>query len=305
MELIRLHYNQKLQLDRPTVAVIGQFDGIHIGHMSLIDQAKQIATKEKMQTAVITFDPHPDYILHKRPNEGYITPLSQKIKIFESLDIDLIIMLHFDLAMSQMDHSEFFKRFLLPIQVVIVGTDYRYGHFGQGDASILKTMHPRAIIMEDVCYENKKIGSDTIREWLIQGDVEKIHMLLNRYYEINGIVHHGSQVGRTLGIKTANVDLTEAYQIIKGGVYAVYVTYQNRTYLGVCNIGYNPTLNRQDKMRLEVHILDFDEDIYEQPISIAFLKRIRDELMFDNREALIKQIQEDIALTKKQFGGKQ
>ena len=304
MEVIRLGINDKLNIDAKLAATLGQFDGIHIGHMKLINEVKNIALKENLKSALITFDPHPDFVLRKRENLGYLLPLQDKIKSLEELDFDYLIVIEFSVPMSEMSPNEFYDKYLSSLEVLVVGSDFRFGYRGKGNVELLKTMDIRVIAIDVLKMNNIKIGSNQIRELLMNGEVDKIYQLLNHYYNITGVVRHGAKVGRTLGIRTANVDLNEEYQIIKKGVYAVTVNTNAGIFLGVCNIGNNPSINYVEKMRLEVHILDFEGELYNETISIDFLQRIRDELYFANIQDLIDQIHNDIKYVKENFRGK-
>lgn len=304
MDVIRLKYNEELKFENNVVAAMGQFDGLHRGHVSLINTAIEEGKKQGLKVAVVTFDPHPDFVLKKRENYGYITPLPKKLQLLEELGVDYVILLHFDENLSKLEPVDFHNRFLSSFSTIVVGTDYRYGFRGKGNIETLRATGKKVIAVELLKTNDEKIGSNLIREYLMEGKVEEIYELMGRYYNITGTVSHGSKLGRTFGVRTANIELTEEYQMIKKGVYVVYVYVDKKKYLGVCNIGTNPTVNTVDKMRLEVHILSFDEEIYGKEISIDIIYRIRDELYFDSIDKLIKQIEDDIKFTKDNFGDK-
>lgn len=302
MELIKLGINDKLDI-KGLVATLGQFDGIHIGHMKLINEVKNIATKEGFKSGLITFDPHPDFVLNKRENLGYLLPLHEKAKVLSEFGFDYMIVIKFSIPMSQMSAEDFYNKYLSNLEALVVGSDFRFGHRGKGNVETLKEFGTRLVSIEVLKHNDVKIGSNLIRDYLINGEVDKIKILLNHYYNITGNVSHGDKVGRTLGIRTANVDLLEEYQVIKSGVYVVLVHLKDGIYLGVANIGHNPTINYIEKMRLEVHILDFDGDLYNEEISIDFIKRIRDELYFENVSDLVKTINDDIKYAKENYKG--
>lgn len=303
MDIIKVDYKSILKFDEKVVGILGQFDGLHIGHRTLIAKGQEIAKAENGKVAILTFDPHPDYVLKKRDYNGYLTPLSHKLALLEELGVDIVVLIHFDLNLSQMEPEEFHKRFLSSIETIVVGTDYRYGFRGKGNTETLRASGKNVVAVDLITHNNQKVGSNTIRELLSEGAVDEIAMLLNHYYAIYGVVSHGAKVGRTLGIRTANVNLVEEYQVIRKGVYLVYVTLNNKKYHGVCNIGNNPSINTVEKMRLEVHILDFEAEIYGEDICIEFIKRVRDEIFFPSKEELIKQIQADIKYARDFFQG--
>ncbi|MDD4212381.1 MAG: riboflavin biosynthesis protein RibF [Bacilli bacterium] len=304
MELIRLTIHESLQLKEPMIGIIGQFDGLHIGHMKLIEAGKQKAHELKMKTALITFDPHPDYVLGKRENIGYITPLEEKLRLLEDIGLDAIVLIDFSLELSRLTPLKFYEKYLSQLSYLFVGTDYRYGHFGKGNVATLKKLHPHVEAIPILTYHQEKISSNNIRELIMTGKVDEIYTFLERYYNITGVVEHGDKVGRTLGVRTANIELVGDYQMLRTGVYAVRVTINQETFLGVCNIGHNPTLNYIQKQRLEVHIIGFEGDLYHQILSVDFLKRLRDEVVFPNRDDLIQQIRIDIDYVKEVYGEK-
>src|SRR5690554_3950174 len=301
MDIIRLNKNDELKLIDKAAVAIGQFDGLHIGHLKLIKSMQKTAEKQNLKSAIITFDPHPDYVLGKRKNDGYITPLVEKIKILEDLKIDYKIVISFDKELSQMEPQIFYNRFLSTFDAILVGSDFRFGYRGKGNVDLLKANGKEVIAVGLEKHDDEKIGSNWVRKLISEGRVSELSKLLGRNYIISGVVNEGSKIGRTLGFKTANVELKEEYQIIKKGVYAVLVNILNKQYLGVCNIGNNPSINYIEKMRLEVHILDFEKDIYGQDISIEFLERIRDEFKFEKIDDLIKQIEKDIEYVRENF----
>lgn len=303
MERITCHYQDELIFNEPVVGIIGQFDGLHIGHMKLIEAAKQKADELKMKTALITFDPHPDYVLKKRENLGYLTPLDEKERLIAQIGIDVMVVIEFTVKLSRLSPQKFYKKFLSHVAYIYAGTDYRYGHYGEGTIETLKKLHPHVEAVEVLKFHNEKVSSNDIRELIMAGKVDEIYTFLHRYYNITGTVRHGDKIGRTIGVRTANIDLLGDYQIIKSGVYAVRVAIQGKNYLGVCNIGHNPTLNFTKDQRLEVHLIDFEGDLYDQVLSIDFLKWLRDEILYPNRDDLIAQIKIDIDYVKEMFGG--
>jgi len=302
MELIRLQLHESLQYQEPVVGIIGQFDGLHLGHMKLIEAGKQKAKELQIKTILITFDPHPDFVLGKRENLGYITPLDEKLRLLEETGIDQVVLIEFTLELSRLSPKQFFQKYLSTLSYIFVGTDYRFGYLGGGTIETLKKYHSHVVAVSILTYHHEKISSNDIRSLIMDGKVDEIYTYLHRYYNITGLVVHGDRIGRTIGIRTANIELIGDYQVIKTGVYAVQVTINQSRYLGVCNIGHNPTLNYIKQQRLEVHLLGFEGDLYHQVLSVDFLKRLRDEVIFPNREDLIKQINIDIDYVKEIYG---
>ncbi len=302
MELIRLDLRRKYQLGK-IVATLGVFDGLHLAHQKLIKRAVELSQEQKLKSAVISFDPHPDYVLKKRQNEGYLTPLSEKKHLLEKMGVDYLILIPFTKAISDTLPIDFENKYLKKFEFskIIVGYDYRYGKQGQGTTEDLKKNFAVEIITEQ-SMNHERFASDMIRQELLQGNLKKANAMLGRPYCISGIVDKGNQIGQRLGFRTANISLSEEYQSLKIGVYAVYVIIDGKKHIGVCNIGHNPTVKYLLEPRLEVHILDFKEDIYRKWITVEFVAFIREEKKFANLEELANQIKEDVKTTRKLIG---
>ncbi|MDD3106789.1 MAG: bifunctional riboflavin kinase/FAD synthetase [Bacilli bacterium] len=302
MELIYFDYHEQYAAGSLVLA-IGEFDGMHLAHKQLITRTIEISKDMNVKSAVLTFDPHPDFILRRKDYSGYLTPLSEKIKILQDLGIDILIIVPFTKPLSQLKHVAFEKQILQKFSILhlVVGFDFRYGHKGKGNVETLSHLFPITIIPK-MEISKQKIGSNLIRDYLQSGELKKANEMLGRYFNIQGKVEVGNQVGQRIGIRTANITLKEEYQLLKKGVYAVFVYLNNIRYFGVCNIGNNPTLNYVKKTRLEVHILDFDAIIYNQIISVDFVAFLREEVKFASANELITQINDDIKQTKELLG---
>jgi len=294
MELLNFKVDENYSLGKLAVA-LGEFDGIHLAHQKLINKVVNYAKAKNIKSAVISFDPHPDYVLNKRTNLGYITPLKEKVSKLAELGIDYLILIPFTLEFAKLSPLDFINNYLkkLDIDLLVVGFDYRFGYKGSGNVDTLKAYF-NVDVVEKVELGNEKVGSNEIRSYLIKGDMDSVKKMLGRYYNITGKVVDGNKVGRTLGFKTANIQIEDEYQVLRKGVYAVFVNYQGKKYLGVCNIGNNPTINYVKIPRLEVHIFDFNQEIYGETINVEFVKFLRDELKFATTEAMIEQIHQDI-----------
>ena len=295
MELIRVSENISATMNERLVVAMGQFDGLHHAHLTLLQKATSIAKEKQCKSAVISFDPHPDFILKKRENHGYITPLKEKRDLMESVGIDYFILVHFTESVAQMSPTLFIDTFLTPLQIdtLVVGFDFRFGHKGAGQIEDLKK-HTHVEVIDEIKYDNKKMGSELVRDYLESGQIRHVTNILGRYYNITGKVITGNQVGRKIGIRTANLLIDEDYHFLKKGVYAVFVKIDQKSYFGACNIGNNPSINYTEKPRLEVHILDFNETIYEKEISVDFVHFLREEFYYEDKEKLINQIKQDI-----------
>ncbi|MDD3382531.1 MAG: bifunctional riboflavin kinase/FAD synthetase [Bacilli bacterium] len=294
MELINIDY-KGLSFDKKIILAAGQFDGLHIAHLEIIKKTIENANINKCNSAIMTFDPHPDYFLNKREKLGYITPLNKKISLLESLGIDYLIVIKFDQNLCSMSFQDFEKNILNKLNIIkiVAGFDFRYGYKGLGNVDTLKKQYEIDVI-DEIKYNGVKLGSNLIRDFLEQGNVKEVYKLLGRYYSIKGIVETGNKIGQTLGIRTANITLKDDYYILKTGVYGVYIDVRGKEYVGVCNIGNNPTLNYSERRKLEVHIFDFDQDIYNVEIIVKFVYYLREEKKFDSKEKLILEVNKDI-----------
>ncbi len=294
MELINIDY-KGLKFDKAIILAAGQFDGLHKAHIKLIKKTIEVSKKHDCSSAVMTFDPHPDYFLNKREKLGYITPLDRKVFLLESLGIDYLIVIKFDQQLCNMSYQDFEKKILGKFNIIqiVAGFDFRYGYKGLGNTETLKR-HYNVYVVDEIKYKGVKLGSDLIRAFLEKGDVGEVYKLLGRYYSIKGFVEKGNKIGQTLGVRTANITLKDDYYALKPGVYGVFIEINKEEFSGVCNIGNNPTLNYTEKRKLEVHIFNFKQDIYNMEITVKFVYYIREEKKFDTKEELVIQVNKDI-----------
>ena len=304
MEVIHLKYPHQLQQResmQPYSLALGFFDGVHLGHQAVIATAKQEGDKRQIPTAVMTFDPHPSLVLGGRNEKVfYITLLQQKLQLFEEQGVDAVFVVHFTSDFAKLSPSEFVDTFIraLNIQHITAGFDFSFGAFGKGTMEDMRTLSKGdyGVTVVDKKADNvEKISSTRIRKLLQEGDMEAARILLGRPFEIKGIVVHGDKRGRTIGFPTANVQALEGVFIPASGVYAVRLNVQNNWYDGVCNVGYKPTFKdpNDKQLSIEVHILNFEKNIYGEEVKVAWFKRIRSERKFDGIEALKTQIEQD------------
>lgn len=261
----------------PSTAIIGNFDGVHIAHQKLFLEAQKIGLK----TLVITF-----CNLYK--DEEVLTTVSERCHYFEKMGADYLILFDYEMIRI-MFHNEF-EKLLKRIKVknIICGNNFHYGYKNEGDVIDLEhyfNVYP----MGNLEIDGLMVSTTNIKKLLHEGNIDLANYFLGKPYMISGPVIHGNQIGRTLGFKTANVDYGK-YTLPLDGVYEVMVLCNKMAYLGMANIGLNPTLNLQSKRRLEVHIIDFNEDIYGENISVLFLKYLRQETKYPSREALIESL---------------
>lgn len=303
MELINVSIKNNM-MPQNIVACVGEFDGVHIGHQKLIEEVVRISKQKNIPSGIITFDPHPDFVLNKKTEFTYITPLEEKIKYIETMyNLDYFIIVNFDLEMSRLDYHDFYNLFLKNLDTIVVGYDFRFGFKGMGNVDVLNQLHKSVIVIDKIIFNDEKIGSKNIIKLLSLGDINTTNKLLGRLYKITGVVSKGSQIGNKIGYPTANINIDESYCLLKKGVYAVRIQYNNKYYLGICNYGYNPSFNKIIKPRLEIHIFDFNEDIYGEVIDVEFIENIRDEFVFPTVDDFLNQLKKDCDYCKNNYGG--
>ncbi|MFM1650865.1 bifunctional riboflavin kinase/FAD synthetase [Brevibacillus sp. B_LB10_24] len=301
MKTIRLSYPLPAELDAgPCSLALGYFDGVHIGHRRVIQKAIDVAALSGWRSAVMTFDPHPREVLGQTGYTRYLTPLEEKLEQIEKMGVDIVYIVTFDIPFSSIYPEDFINEFLMPLQVkhVVVGFDYTFGYRGMGTALTLQEKSAGRYGLDIIGPVNRlgeKVSSTVIREYLHDGDVEQARLLLGRPYKVKGTVVHGDKRGRSIGFPTANIRVDKPYLIGKNGVYGVRFTLEGRAYQGVMNVGIKPTFELEKKLKsLEVHLFDFDEDIYGKEVEVEFLFFMRDEQKFAGVESLIAQIEQDV-----------
>jgi len=282
----------------PFAACIGYFDGLHLGHLELINKTIQTADDRKILSAVITFDPDPWVVLKNIPNPQHLTTMQDRILLAEEMGIDYWIAIHFDRQLADLSSFEFVAEILLkmPLKALICGFDFNYGKMGKGNiASMINEAAGAFDVIEipEVTYEDSKISSTRIFECLKNGDVELAAKLLARPYLLKGVVVGGKQIGRKIGFPTANLQLDQEYAIPRIGVYAGKVSVDGSWYKAMISIGKNPTVSEDNELTIEANILDFDQILYGKTVQFAFCSYIRDEMKFSRFEDLIDQIRQD------------
>jgi riboflavin kinase / FMN adenylyltransferase len=291
----------------PCAIALGYFDGVHIGHRRVIQKAIDTAKMNGWKSAIMTFDPHPREVLGQTGYSQYLTPLADKLEQLEKMGVDLTYVMRFDIAFAAVYPEDFIAECLLPLNCrhVVVGFDYTFGYRGMGTAQTLLASSEGRYGIDIVGPVNRlgeKVSSTIIREYLHHGNVEQTRLLLGRPYKIRGVVVHGDKRGRTIGFPTANVRLSRPYLIGKNGVYGVRFNVDGQSYRGVMNVGIKPTFELEKKEKsLEVHIFDFQGDLYGKEVEVEFLFFIRDEQKFSGVDALIAQIREDVEYAKRKF----
>lgn len=303
MEIYHLQYPSHTTIDDkgPFSLAIGFFDGLHKGHQTVIKEAKTKAEQLGIRSAVMTFDPHPSHLFGKGNDKiGYITKYPEKSRLLEEMGIDALFIVTFDWELASLSPERFIEIFIkgLGVKHVTAGFDFTFGSKGAGTmeqmASFSAGVYGTTII-EKVTDSDEKISSTRIRKLLSEGDVEKTASLLGRPFKTIGTVIDGEKRGRLLGFPTANVSIDEETILPANGVYAVLFSVDGKSYNGVCNVGVKPTFHDPGKMRpsVEVHILDFNSDLYGKEVAVNWIARIRAEQKFNSVDELIEQIGKD------------
>ncbi|QKY69067.1 bifunctional riboflavin kinase/FAD synthetase [Lentibacillus sp. CBA3610] len=302
MRTIRLTYPHTLLLDElpETAAAIGFFDGIHKGHQKVINTAVSKAKDQNMESAVITFHPHPSVVLKKDVQHvQYITPLQEKQKILQRLGVDRLYIIAFDKELSSLEPQAFIDHFIIHLNIkhLVSGFDFSYGFKGKGNVQTIRE-HSKGLfdytMIDEVQSGDQKISSTRIRELLQSGEIGKANALLGRPLIVRGIVKEGEKRGREIGYPTANLEVSTDALLPKIGVYAVKVLFKNEVYEGMASLGYNPTFTAdRDEPIIEVNIFDYNNDLYGEELVLEWHQYIRDEIKFDSASKLVKQIEED------------
>ena len=289
-------------LIRPVVT-IGNFDGVHLGHQELLNRVIKQARDIDGTSVVITFEPHPLKLLRPEKAPRLLTSLHEKIEIFQSLGIQVVICIDFTLEFSRQSADEFIGTLLgekIGARVVLIGPNYIFGKDREGNIDLLKERGKVLGFEVDVTgpveIDGHRVSSSRIREHLAKGGVDKAARLLGRYYAIEGIVTPGHHRGMGLGYPTANI-YTVDETLPEEGIYAVKVVHGSETIDGACYIGTQPTFAGR-KVGVEVNLFDFGGTLYHEHLKIFFVKMIRQERKFQDKETLIRQIKDDVERAK-------
>ena len=297
-------FGKNVSKNRPltqTAVGLGNFDGLHIGHMALVHALIEEAKKCSLKSMVYTFLNHPNDIINKTLSTGLLMSTDTKIKLLAEAGLNSVCLEEFDKEFSKTTAEDFVKDVLvgrLNARLVAVGFNYRFGRDGAGDVEFLKKAAKvygfNVLVIAPVMLDGDVVSSTQIKRRIINGEVERSAELLGRNYSLSGIVQRGEGIGKNIGFATANIKAEENAVLPKRGVYATEVIIDGKTFKSVTNIGRNPTLGISTGVVIETHVIDFDGDLYDRRIEIFFRFRIRDEKKFDGLGQLAIQIQSDI-----------
>ncbi|MDC3119371.1 bifunctional riboflavin kinase/FAD synthetase [Candidatus Pelagibacter sp.] len=305
--MVKLYKNFNIKKNhKNSLILIGNFDGVHLGHQKLFKLAQLYKKKYNLQIGVVNFDPMPKMFFNKLLKNFRITSINQKIALLSKLNVDFIITKKFDKKFSKTKSINFINEILykkLNSKFIFVSNNFRFGNKREGNVNLLikneKKFNFTVVKPQPLIKQQKIISSTLIRSFLEKGYLEKANKLLDRNWTVDGVVQKGRQMGKKIGFPTCNINIQD-YVLAKPGVYAVKVLRSNNSkYLrGIANLGYRPTFN-QKKILLEVHLFNYSGNLYNKLLSVEFLKFIREEKKFKNVNQLKSQIKKDLNIAKK------
>lgn len=277
---------------------LGSFDGLHLGHLSLIHKVREEAEKHGGKSIVYTFKNHPRAVLNKEKGPKLLMNNDEKAEILEEYGIDMLYFQEFDSEFMKMTPKEFIEFLINRFNAkgLVVGFNYKFGYKNMGDTHLLKELQKEygfeLFVMEPCNYEGEVISSTRIRNSIENGDVYEAYEMLSHPLRLSGEVMHGRKIGRTIGFPTANLNYDKKFILPGIGVYYTNVKVNNNIYKGITSVGNNPTVEGKD-LTIETYILDFNEDIYGENIELFFIKKIRNEKKFSGIDQLKNQLKKD------------
>lgn len=294
--MLVLHDNFNRKLSFKTVVALGSFDGLHAGHLRLMEKAVEIARLTNAKSMVNTFTNHPLTIIDKSKVPKLIMDNETKTQLLEKLNIEVVNYAEFDKKLMLMSAEEFIYNTIkyYNASAFVIGFNHKFGYKNSGDINLMKRLSTelnfKLHIVEPIKYMDGVISSTRIRKSISDGNVDEANKMLLRPFCLKGKVVRGRQIGRTFGFPTANLEYNRQFILPKNGVYYTAVEVENNLYRGITNIGSNPTISSNNPTTVETNILNFDKDIYNKIIKVHFVKRIRDEKKFDSVEELKKEL---------------
>jgi riboflavin kinase/FMN adenylyltransferase len=295
-------------ITKKTILTLGTFDGVHIGHKKILQKLTQNTPNDQYENVVLTFFPHPRMVLQENSNIKLINTIQEKQELLEEIGIENLVIHPFDEAFSQLTAEEFVKTVLVEkfhIQKIIIGHDHRFGRNRTANIdNLIDFGKEYGFEVSQISVQELNeisVSSTKIRNAILNGDIQLANDYLGYSYFITGTVVKGKQLGRTIGFPTANLKIEEKYKLIpQNGVYLVQTIINSKAIQGMMNIGTNPTVEGQEQS-IEIHLLDFEDDLYDQELKISILNRIRDEEKFSSLHLLQEQLQKDTIVAKNYF----
>ena len=285
------------------VLSLGMFDGVHLGHISIINQLKEIAQKHQYETAILTFWPHPRKVFNPNDELFLLNTLEEKLALLEKAGIEVVFLKEFDEEFRNLTGEEFIEQILvekLNVKHIIIGHDHVFGKNKSGNFDLLQQLSPKlgfeVAQLKAVKEGEFNISSTKIRNCLTNGNIIGANKMLGYHYSVSGKVIDGKKLGRTIGYPTANLEINELKLLPKKGAYIVEVYIKDVFYKGMLSVGTNPTVNGA-QLTVEVYILDFNKNIYGEEITVKFRDFLHEEIKFESLEKLIERLDEDKKLT--------
>jgi len=298
---------KSIKRHQEAVLTVGTFDGIHRGHQFIIEELKKIARKRSLATTLVTFRPHPQLVLKspEKPPLQILTTIDEKIGLLRNLGLDRVVVINFDHEFSRISSVDFVRKILfdkIGFKHIVIGHDHAFGRDREGNIETLRELAAEMDFEVEKLpafqLEQHKVSSTAIRNLLLDGKIKEANHLLGRNYSLDGEVVKGEGRGKRLNFPTANIRCSSENKLMPGnGVYAVYVWHENNRWQGMMNIGVRPTFG-ETRRTMEVHIMDFKQDIYGENLTIEFVDRIRNEMRFNDPQELVNQLQKDRDMSK-------
>jgi riboflavin kinase/FMN adenylyltransferase len=299
---MKVHYGfESYKNIKNPIVTVGTFDGVHYGHQKIIQRLQKIAKKNNGESVLLTFDPHPRKVLFNDQGLKLIHNIDEKINILKNLGLDHLVIYPFTKYFSKFTAKRYIDELLikeLMTHTLVIGYDHHFGNDREGNIGLLKK-HEKSnpFNLEEIKaheIEEIKVSSTKVRRAIEKGNIHLVRDYCGHYYEFSGKVIHGNGIGKTIGTATANIQLKSNEKIIPlDGVYAVICQIGNVDFKGIMNIGYKPTVNEGKKRTIEIHLFNFEKDIYGLNIRAKVIERIRDEVKFNSIEELKIQISKD------------
>ena len=299
-----LVYNNKAK-DHVNYIALGNFDGLHKGHLTLIDKVIDLAKENKGKSIVYTFENHPKTLIDSNAKINLLLDNNNKEKLLKNRNVDMVYLEKFTEEFMKKSPEDFIAYIVekFKIKGIVVGFNYRFGYKNMGDTNLLKELSSKynfeVFIMEPCKLNDKVISSTRIRKELLEGNIEDSNKMLTRPYFLEGKVVSGKQIGRTIGFPTANLRYSKFTLLPKEGVYYTNVMWNDKIFKGITSVGNNPTVNGKN-ITVETFILEFNKDIYGDTIKVFFLKKIRDNKKFNSLEELKTQLSKDKSFSEKE-----
>lgn len=293
-----IYQTTNIKLLDQTIVILGNFDGIHIGHQKLFQTAKNVAKEKGLKTVLFSFYPHPTWILGTNPKSLLMSKEEKREKI-EKLGIDIYVEYPFSFDFSQLSAHEFITEIFLKKlngQAVVIGNNYFFGKDKQGNVAYMHQLGARynfeVFVVNEIKHNKITVSSTYIRDLILKGKINLANELLGDFYTVKGIVTKGKQIGRTLGFPTINIIPGKIKVLPPNGAYVMKIYLLGQEYYGIANVGYNPTVNG-DVRKIETHIFNFSKDVYGKDAVVEFLEYIRPETKFNSLEELASQLKKD------------